>query len=263
MKTLPELQNHFFRSVLNNSDELIAEVKQQGEMTAIERVAIYVDGYRLRLIEALQDSYPALHTLMGDDDFESLCLEYMDHFPSKHFSIRYFGSHLAKFLHENEDYSNSELLQEMTEFEWALRGSFDSKDQKTLNLNDLSQIAPEQWSELTFNLHPSLRILNLSWNAPSLWQAIEQEADPQSPEKNQLPVSWIIWRPELETHFRSMASAEAMGFDLIKKGKSFGELCEFMTGLVKPEEAAQKAASFLARWIEDGLFVNERSTTLN
>jgi len=259
MKTLPELQNHFFRTVVNNSDELTAEVEQQGEMTANERIAIYVDGYRLRLIEALQDSYPALHTLMGDDDFESLCLEYIDHYPSKHFSIRYFGSYLADFLCQNQDYANSELLQEMAQFEWALRGSFDSKDQLVLNLGDLSQIAPEQWSDLTFCLHPSLRILKLNWNVPSLWKAIEQEADPQSPQKTQSSITWIIWRPKLETHFRSMSIEEAEGFDLIKQGKSFGELCESMAKVVKPEDAATQAATFLARWIEDGLFVKERS----
>ena len=259
MKTLAELQSHFFHAVINNSDEMTKEVKQQGEMTANERVAIYVDGYRLRLIEALQDSYPALHTLMGDDDFESLCLEYIDHFPSQHFSIRYFGRHLAEFLCENQNYENSELLQEMAQFEWALRGAFDSQDQLVLNLSDLSQIAPEQWSELTFYLHPSIQILHLNWNVLSLWKAIEQEADPQSPEQTPTPVNWIIWRPELETHFRSMTNEEAEGFDLMKQGKSFGELCESMTRVHKPEDAATQAATFLARWIEDGLFVNERS----
>jgi len=258
MKTLPELQNHFFQAVVNNSDELTSEVRQQGEMTTNERIAIYAEGYQLRLIEALQDSYPALHTLMGDDDFESLCLEYIDNYPSKHFSIRYFGLHLAEFLCENQDYKNSELLQEMARFEWALRGAFDSQDQLVLNLSDLSQIEPEQWSELRFYLHPSIRILNLNWNVPSLWKAIELEAEPQSPEQNPSTVNWIIWRPELETHFRSMTNEEAVGFDLIKQGKSFGELCESMAKVVKPEDAATQAASFLARWFEDGLFVYYR-----
>ena len=260
MKTLAEIQSKFFNTVINNSDELLDEVKQQGEMTAEERVAIYVDGYRLRLIEALQDSYSALHTLMGDDDFERLCLVYIDQYPSQHFSIRYFGNQLAKYLHKNEAFDNSDLLQEMAQFEWALRGAFDAKDQAALKLDDLSQLAPEDWPELTFQLHPSLRILNLSWNVQALWKAIEQDADPQAPEQTENSVTWLIWRPELETFFRSMEKEEALGFDLIRQGKTFGQLCEFMSAyVVEPENAAQQAAAFLARWIEEGVFSCEKN----
>lgn len=254
MKTLTEVQHDFFNAVIHNSDEFTPEVKQQGEMSAEDRVSIYVDGYRLRLIEALQDSFSALHTLMGDDDFERLCLQYIDQYPSQHFSIRYFGNQLAEYLSNNEEFESSDLLQEMASFEWALRGAFDAKDREPLKLDDLSQLAPDDWPELTFQLHPSLHSLHLCWNVQALWKAIEQEDEPQAPQQTESPVVWLVWRPELETFFRSMSEEEAAGFNLIKKGKTFGELCGLMASFVGPEEAAQQAATFLARWIEEGVF---------
>ena len=260
MKELTELQSLFFNSIIGNSHEFSPEVKLQGEMTPEERVNIYIDGYRLRLIEALQDAYPAMHTLMGDDDFEQLCLDYINHFPSKHFSIRYFGHQLSDFLTDNHQYGNAALLSEMAVFEWRLRDAFDAKDQIPLSLTDLSQLTPDQWSTLTFKLHPSLCLIDLTWNVPALWQAIEQDAAAHLPQQSQSPVSWLIWRPELETHFRSILKGEANGFKAIQAGKNFSELCELIdeaaSNTGEPELAAQEAASYLARWIDEGLLAS-------
>lgn len=255
MKSLPELQSHFFHSIIDNSNEFTPEVLEQGELSAQDRVAIYIDGYRLRLIEALQDSYPALHTLMGDDDFEHLCLTFIDQFPSTHFSIRYFGHQLASFLKVDGENDNAALLSEMATFEWCLRGSFDAKDESPLSLVDLADLSADLWPDLSFKLHPSLNVIDLHWNIPMLWKAIEQDAEPQPPQQNEEFVSWIIWRPVLETQFRSMTEVESMAFKLIQSGECFSQLCEALAE-IDPEEPAQQAASFLATWIEEGLLVS-------
>jgi len=255
MSSLSELQYRFHHSVITNSDLFYPDIAKSGELSIDERLAIYVDGYRLRLIEALQDSYPALHTLMGDEDFEQLCLAYIDHSPSTHFSIRYFGSSLTKFITNEYKSDDAELLSEMASFEWALRFSFDAIDEKPLNIGDFSQLSADQWGGLRFQLHPSLQMLNFHWNVPSLWKAIEQEAEPEEAQRYTTQTTWLIWRPELETHFRSMDEAEMHCLQAIHNGKTFSYLCEFALDSVDHQESAQIAAEYLARWINEGVLV--------
>ncbi|MCU7801343.1 MAG: DNA-binding domain-containing protein [gamma proteobacterium symbiont of Lucinoma myriamae] len=41
------------------------------------RLDIYANAYKFRLIEALEDTFPALHTLLGDEDFFQLGMDYL------------------------------------------------------------------------------------------------------------------------------------------------------------------------------------------
>ena len=59
---------------------------------------IYRNAYRVRLIEALNETYPVLHAVLGDDDFATLGEEFVAAHPSVHRSIRWYGSELSDFL---------------------------------------------------------------------------------------------------------------------------------------------------------------------
>ena len=75
---LAELQAQFLEDVLREStlphiDLIDTDEKLSLSLSPEERIEIYSEGYVLRLIEALMDTYPAVHTLLGDDDFDELC----------------------------------------------------------------------------------------------------------------------------------------------------------------------------------------------
>ncbi len=69
------------------------------------------------------------------------------------------------------------MLAELARWEWAMTEVFDAADADALGVGDLAQIAPEEWADLRFALHPSARRLALAWNAPQIWKAVTDEAD--------------------------------------------------------------------------------------
>ena len=255
MTTLKTLQDSFLDAVLHKNSIFLPEIGDHPRLTQAEQAAIYTDGYHLRLIEVLQDTYPALHTLVGDSTFERIALDYIRQNPSQHFSVRYYGHRLAAFIENKNSYGNDELLAEMARFEWALRSAFDEKNQKSISIDCLVQLEAKDWGSIQFVTGLHVHHIRLNWNVPVLWKAIEQNADPQPPQRISQAIEWLIWRPELETRFRSLTSQEATLLRLLASRKNFSQLCE---SLLDHEDAEPEktAATFLYQWLCDGVIVS-------
>jgi len=154
---LLELQQQFLRLLMNGDQQIQSRIIGTKKVPVETRLGIYADAYRFRLIDALGDSYSAVHTLLGDDDFIEMANAYIDHYPSQHFSIRWFGHQLSKFLQQTAPYSDSPVLREMALFEWTLRDVFDAQDFTHLKMDNLLQLPAESWSDLQLEFNPTIQ----------------------------------------------------------------------------------------------------------
>ena len=93
MNGLRTLQRDFQRYLLHLDRAMIDQVTSTAQASAKERLGIYADAYRLRLIEVLEGDYPGVHTMVGDEQFDKLCRAYIDSYPSDNPNIRWFGRH--------------------------------------------------------------------------------------------------------------------------------------------------------------------------
>jgi len=239
-----------------NSDAVKPDIVDTGEVNKVsveQRLAVYGNAYGYRLIDALSENYPAVHTLLGDDDFYKMTYAYMDAYPSQHFSLRYFGHKLEDFL--KTYHQDIPILTEMARFEWALRKGFDAEDCKTLTIEDLQKIAINQWGDLKFIFHPSVSRLDLEWNTPQLWSAIDENSEPMPAEKHEYPYAWLLWRKELLTYYRSLDVDEAWSLDTALQGGNFSELCEGVCEWIDAEHAPTRVAGFLSQWLQDDLLI--------
>ncbi|PHV00285.1 HvfC/BufC N-terminal domain-containing protein [Iodobacter sp. BJB302] len=237
-------------SILTASDQM-QQPLNQGSISRKREIAIYADGYFLRLAEALQNNYPALFQILGDDDFYTLARTYLPAHPSSHPSIRWFGDQLATFLAQEAPYASVPIFAELAAFEWALRHAVDAADAPLMTLENLQAIPAGDWGQLSFKLHPSLSILSLQWNAPKVWQALMAEQTP--PEPQCLPQPCLVWRkPDLSIHWRSANPAEIHALNLLASGANFSSICEALLS-DDINDVPLTAAVFLRTWIEQGL----------
>lgn len=252
---LRELQEQFQTHLLSGDERIAQRIVDTPCVNASTRLRIYADAYRLRLLEALRVDFPALHTLAGDEEFERIGRAYIDAHPSAHFSIRYFGAQLAAFLRGNERWRSVPVFAEMAAFEWSLGLSFDAADSPLVGVEDMAAIPPQDWGRMRFGLHSSMQRLDLRWNVPVLWKAIDEEQPPQAPVAGEYPQTWLIWRRELRTLFRSLSVDEAWAIDSLHKGEPFAVMCEGMCEWYDENNSATQAALYLRRWVQDGLVV--------
>jgi hypothetical protein len=253
MTTLQDLQSDFQSFLLHRQENIRTQVVGTDKVSADRRLAIYYDAYRLRLLEALDSNYPVLHGWIGDEEFEKLGLAYLAAHPSTHFSIRYFGHELARFLAAGETYRDKPFLSEMAQFEWAMTVAFDAPDSALTQLEDMATIVPEAWPGLRFQMQDSVQRLNLEWNVPVIWKAIDAGQAPEEPQRSEYPKSWLLWRQDLKTYFRSLSVDEAWALDAAANGGTFAMICEGLCEWIDAQHVAAHAAGLLKQWISDGL----------
>ena len=149
MKTLREQQIAFSDYLKGDKTSLILEdIIGDDKATSVERLDLYHDAYKLRLIDVLGTDYPGLKSLLGEDDFTRICLAYIEHCPSTYRSVRWFGQQLPEFLEANEHYTFDPRLFEIAQFEKLKGDVFDAKESPVASLEDLSAIEPHLWGGL-------------------------------------------------------------------------------------------------------------------
>jgi hypothetical protein len=252
---LPDIQEAFQRFLLTGDADIASLVVGTDRVPVATRLGIYGDGYRSRLIEALQSSFPVLAAALGETDFHTLATGYVDAHPSTFFSIRYFGDRMAQFLAADPHYSQAPILAELARWEWAMAAAFDAADAEPIASSAFAQLAPEQWAELRFQWSPSVQVVELEWNAPQLWKAVTDEAERPDPSLGGEPLSYLVWRRDLQLYFRPLSQEEARVVSAARAGHSFGELCVLLCEHLDEAEASLHAAGFLRGWVESGLIV--------
>ena len=242
---MDEAKNCAFTSIVD--DEKVGATK---------RLKIYHDAYRFRIIEALATAYPKLHVLLGDDLFESTARSYLSVYPSTYRNMRWFGHQMREHLFNT--LPEHPIAAEMAQFEWTLALAFDAEDVAELKIQNLAEIPPENWSELRFKFQPAMKVVPLRWNTIAIWKALDSEQTPPALAKNSTYTSWLIWRQNLNSQFRSLEEMEVLALQRGVAGASFGENCEALFDTLG-EDATLQAAQYLAGWLEAGLISELRS----
>ena len=252
---LRELQRDMQRHLLGEESEVTAAIVDAPPLPAADRLAIYRNAYQVRLIDALHETYPVLHGLLGDEAWVEMGQAYVAAHPSVFRSIRWYGRELADHLALSTPYSEAPILSEVALLEWTLTEVFDAADAEPVERTALSAFDPSAWSELQFEFHPSLRRLFLQWNTAAVWQAMSRDEAPPEPCCAELPMPWLLWRQDLQNYFRSMTADEAAALDAALRGADFAQICEALAEWLPEEEIPLRAASLLALWADSGIIV--------
>ena len=226
---LRQLQREMQSGLLEGRSAIEAHIADTPPLTTEARLAIYRHAYVARLIEALQNYYPVLYQILGDEDFEALGAAFVRTHPSVHRSIRWYGQEVAAFLRVELPFAEQPILAEIACFEWRLAESFDSADAVVLDRAALASVEPAEWADLTFRFHPSVQRLTLEWNTVAVWKAISAEEAPPAPERSANAIEWLIWRRNLENYFRSLDSEEITALDAALEGCNFAQVCDALS----------------------------------
>ncbi|MCH9807741.1 MAG: DNA-binding domain-containing protein [Alphaproteobacteria bacterium] len=262
MSRLAELQSLLQNGILagdNECDGVLAVLRTGNGAPVAERFGIYTNAYRARLVEIVGKDHELLVEYMGEDLFNRMALEYVDAHPSSTTNARYYSRNLSLFLAENEPYKRWPQMAEIVSIQTALDDAFDSEDNLAAGLEDLSGLAPEQWAGLVFEPHSSVRTLEATTNAFEIWSALKAGHEAPPPEILDTKLTLIVWRQDLTPKVRPQGYEEAMLWKEAGRGVAFGVLCEMAATFDQPETAAERAASYLAGWLNAGLLASART----
>jgi len=270
---LAELQSLFQAAVLTGDAEdgaLLDVIAPPREADRPTMMGVYVNAYRLRLAEFLDEDFPALRVLLGDDEFEALVEAYIDENPSRLRNARWYTTRLPEFMQESENWSANALAIGLALFERALTDAYDAADAPALSIETLAEFSPQDWPRLGFTFHPSLRLIEVAAGVLDAYAAAtadeqDEEAaradedDEGALEDRPLDASEsetiAIWRADLDPAYRQLDPDEHLALFEAMAGQSFGDICQLVAFQNEGQSATERLAQFLVTWFSEGLVI--------
>jgi len=171
--------------------ELEAVIRRSRNLTAAERLSIYANAYYARLLECLASYYPVLQRAVGEEVFASFAFEYLQHYPSRSYTLDRLGESFARFLAETRPEEPAELgwpdfLVDLAVLEWNVTRVFDGpgvEHQPLLTPEALQAVPPERFGEARLAPVPCLRLLEFRHPVNAYFTAVRQ-----APEGEEVPI---------------------------------------------------------------------------
>lgn len=146
--SLIEIQKNF-ATYIKQQDEKIEclNILNQAPISSLERFEVYRTAYFLRIKEALEQDFSKVHKLLGKNDFEECCYDFVKKYPSNYWSLATISLNFPRYLSESKLVLKYDYLPDLALFElfhvlcWEISPSkvFDFSVIQNLNENKLEK----------------------------------------------------------------------------------------------------------------------------
>lgn len=172
MLSLHELQSRFADAMFDKtSDHLLDDQIRANGLSSSTRLGVYRNNIFVVLGNTLTSVYPALEKLIGRSSFRFAADHYIRQYPSISGDLTYYGEHFAEFLETFEPAAKLIHLHDLARLEWAYHRAYYAASHAPLDLQKLQTVAPEQYEQLKFRLHPSAHLIASEYPLLKIWQA--------------------------------------------------------------------------------------------
>lgn len=134
-------------------------LKEDLNFTKAKRLAVYQNGYIIRMSESLKEDFPkTLKHIKKEKDF---IYEYLKKYPSKYKSLASVSEHFPKFI--KEKIKDKKYLSDLAELEWLECLASYTVATKPVDFNQLKFKTPEDIFSYKFKISPTLYLMSSNW----------------------------------------------------------------------------------------------------
>ena len=235
------------------ADEHAALFRTPHRGTLEGRWTVYTTGYLARLVEALENDYPALRRLLGEGPFGSLVARFIRAVPPTSFDLGRSGERLAEFLASDPLAEDLPFLPDLARLEWALAEAFVSADVRTLSWADLATRDPDVVAGLALVPRPGTRLIRSRWPIHDLRECRNTPDGEIDIEIEGRPCTVIVHRKGLDLVCRPVDEDEIRFLEAAQRGLNLATICDAWPAGGEPPPMDRLLALF-RRFVEDELF---------
>jgi len=225
------------------------------QLSAIERVQIYNDGYFARLVECLTDDYPALSYALGEETFASLARGYIEKQPSRSRSLNAYGQHMAAFCKTRPE-PWAAFGADLARLEWALVEVVHEPASESLAPDALAAIPAAAWQTARLLPSPGLRLLGFDYPVNDFFQAFRDQLSPEMPDR--APTATVIYRQGLGLWRMGLEPRAALLLNDLLSGVPLAKAVATLETRSRPvgssDELARLLPRWLGSWVQSGFF---------
>lgn len=249
---MQEILEKFQDAILQNHPPVATEIiRYSRNMQPEDRLAIYTEGYRLRLLHALKTDYPALLQLIGEVAFERLALSYSEHHPSLHFNLDRYPQGFAGFAcqHLQEDFAR-----EVATLENTIAVMFMAEESRAMELSVLHTMTPEAFAGVVFK--PRLAAARVQFKYPVSRWLDRQRAGDNSPVPEPDADYLFVYRHQYTVKRIKLSPAAWFLLEKLCQGLALENAVETVTTTMPhyENEVLTQIAGWVPDWIAKGFF---------
>lgn len=202
MPSLADLQREFTAALRDPRAPPPAQVRGPGGTPGARRFDVHRNNMTVSLVEALEDSYPAVCRLVGEEYFSAVAREFVREHPPRSPVMLHYGSGFGDFLRAFPSAAGVPYLGDVARLEWARVAALHAADAEPVPLSALGGIAEQDLVRLVLRLHPSLTLVGSRWPVASLWRACCETEDGEEvcmEEPQQVAVLRPVWQVNMHT----------------------------------------------------------------
>lgn len=229
--SLADRQRAFGAALLDNRLAVPAGLVGPDGLASPRRFAVYRNNVMVGLIDALQDAFPTIKRLVGDEFFRAMAGVYARQEPPASPILLHYGAGFPDFLAAFPPVKDLPYLPDVARIERAWVEAYHAAEAAPADVTPLVQMAPARLGAQHLRLHPSLRLIRSDHAAVSIWQANQPGQSPEALDLSR-PEDALILRPQAQVALRRLAPGEAA----------------FLQGLIQGHSLSQAATAGFLAW---------------
>lgn len=142
----------------------------QGD-SAGKRFDVYRNNVAVGLTEALENAFPVIRKLVGDEFFKAMSGIYLRNHPPSSPLMMYYGDAMPGFLKGFEPVRHLAYLPDMARLELALRQSYHEEDATGVDAAELGALDADKFMQARMTFAPAVKLLSSKFPVHGIWTA--------------------------------------------------------------------------------------------
>jgi len=245
---LADQQRAFAAAVLDPALPAPDGVVDPAGRTCPKRFGVYRNNVIAGLIEALQDSFPAVCRLLGEQYFRAMARLFVTAHPPRSPVLLEYGGGFPEFIAAFEPTATLPYLAEVAHIERAWLEAYHAAEAPSFDqaaLRTLGTMVPERVGELRFTLHPSLRVVRCRYPALTIWRMNVADGVPGAVDLAAGGEDVLVVRPGADVEVRALPAGGARLLAALGNGRCLSEAVRIALPRCAPDELSMHLAGLL------------------
>jgi hypothetical protein len=224
-------------------------------LSPAERVDVYHGMYPLRMVEALQNDYPALAHFLGDDAFRDLVMAYVQVHPSRTYTLNRLGDHLPEFIRNGANVKRRDFCHELARLERTVSEVFDAPETPALSEAAIAAVPSEAWEGARLRTVAAFGLLSFRYPVNAYLQTVRD--DNHDHPKARLKDEWVaVYRRSYSVYRLDLTRAAHDLLSDLAAGKLLGEAVAAALRRGRRPPSEQELFRWFKEWVSGGVFAS-------
>lgn len=259
MTSSPALMERFMDALLTGNGENAGDyLKNKDGFPPEKQLSVYTEAYRLRLLEVLRGTFPALVSYLGEARFNIVAERFIREHPSRRFNIDAYPPGFAPYFVAEEPDS---AARELAMLEHAVAEVYMAGESAPLTPQWAAAQTEASLAQAALALRTASRLMMFTYQVNDYLDALREGKTPQTPQAQ--PNYLLIVRHRHQVQRLALSQGEYALLGLLDGRTPLAKALEHRRFAPHIAEASQggELMRWFTRWIEKGLLQEPCLTT--